>query len=88
MLLDGVKHWFEDDCIYEWREKYEDPVYEGAYDYWNCGRYADLYVVGVRPIADPTAYLVLVTIQITSDEDYLALDRIMTTFDLYDGYLP
>ncbi|MFN2112969.1 MAG: S1C family serine protease [Anaerolineales bacterium] len=83
MLLDGVKHWFEDACDYGWREKYEDPIYEGAYDYWDCGRDADLYVVGVRPISDPTAYLVLVTVQVTSDEDFEALDRIMNTFDLY-----
>ncbi len=83
MLLDGVKHWFEDSCDYGWREKYEDPVYEGAYDYWECGRNADLYVVGVRPISDPTSFLVLVTVQVTSDLDYEALERIMNTFDLY-----
>jgi len=83
MLLDGVKYWFEDSCDYGWREKYEDPVYEGAYDYWNCGGNADLYVVGVRPIADPTAYLMLITVQVTSDEDFDALDKIMSTFDLY-----
>ncbi|MEJ2413105.1 MAG: hypothetical protein P8Y34_08955 [Anaerolineales bacterium] len=83
MLLDGVKYWFEDACEYGWREKYEDPVYEGAYDYWNCGGNADLYVVGVRPISDPTAYLMLITVQVTSDEDFDALDRIMSTFDLY-----
>ncbi len=88
MLLDGVKHWYEDDCTYNWREKYEDPVYEGAYDYWTCGQNADLYVLGVRPIADPTAYLVLVTVQVTSDEDYSAFERIVNTFDLINGYLP
>jgi hypothetical protein len=87
-LLDTVKFNYEDACEYGWREDYEDPVYEGAYDYWNCGRNADLYVVGVRPIADPTAYLVLVTVQVTSDEDFTALERIIDTFDLLDGYLP
>ena len=83
MLLDGVKHWFEDNCTYEWREKYEDPVYEGAYDYWDCGRDAGLYVIGVRPIANPTAYLVLVQVQVTSEADFDALERIMSTFDYF-----
>jgi serine protease Do len=82
MLLDGVKPWFEDDCTYEWREKYEDPVYEGAYDYWDCGS-TGLYVVGVRPIEDPTAYLMLVEVHVTSDADFEALERIMATFDYY-----
>ena len=82
MLLDGVKPWFEDDCSYEWREKYEDPVYEGAYDYWECGS-TGLYVVGVRPIEDPTGYLMLVEVHVTSDADFEALERIMATFDYY-----
>jgi serine protease Do len=82
MLLDGVKHWFEDSCSYDSREKYEDPVYEGAYDYWECGD-AGLVVLGVRPIADPTAYLALVQVQVISDADLDALERIMTTFDAY-----
>ncbi len=87
-LLDGVKHWYEDNCNWEGRDDYEDPVYEGAYDYWDCGRNADVFVIGARPIAAPTAYLVLVQVQVTSDFDYEALERIMDTFDLVDGYLP
>lgn len=87
-LLDGTKFWFEEDCTYEWREDYVDPVYEGAYDFWDCGRDAGYVVIGVRPIADPTAYLVLVEIQVTSDFDVDAMERIMDTFDLVDGYLP
>jgi len=82
MLLDGVKHWYEDSCTYDSREKYEDPVYEGAYDYWDCGGDAGLVVLGVRPIADPTAYLVLVQVQVITDADLDALERIMATFDL------
>ena len=87
-LLDGVKSWYEDACTWEWRETYVDPVYEGAYDYWDCGRDADVIVVGARPSAAPTAYLVLVQVQMVSDFDWEALDRIMDTFDLTDGYLP
>ena len=87
-LLDGVKHWYEDNCSWEWREDYVDPVYEGAYDFWECGRDAGVVVIGARPIAAPTAYLVLVQIQVTSDLDIEAMERIMDTFDLVDGYLP
>jgi len=87
-LLDGVKHWYEDSCSWEWREDYVDPVYEGAYDFWECGRNVGVVVVGARPIAAPTAYLVLVQVQVIEDIDYDALERIMDTFDLTDGYLP
>jgi serine protease Do len=88
-LLDGVKYWFEDDCTWEGREKYEDPVYEGSYDFWDCGSDYWNVVIGVRPISDPTAYLVLVEIQGTSDFDFDAMGRIMDTFDLVDSsYLP
>ena len=83
-----MKHWYDEYCTWEWRETYVDPVYEGAYDYWDCGRDADVVVVGARPIAAPTAYLVLVQVQMVSDFDWDALERIMDTFDLTDGYLP
>lgn len=86
MLLDGVKHWFEDSCTYDSREKYDDGVYEGAADYWECGNDAGLVVLGVRPIADPTAYLVLVQIQVVTDADLDALGRIVETFTLFDDY--
>jgi serine protease Do len=87
-LLDGTKHWFQDSCTIVEREDYEDPVYEGAYDIWDCGRNAQVVVIGVRPIADPTAFLALVQVQVTEDADYDALERIIDSFDLIDGYLP
>ncbi len=87
-LLDATKHWFEETCDYEWREDYEDPVYEGAYDYWYCGNDAGIVIIGARPISDPSAYLVLVQVQVLTDFDFDALDRIMETFDVDYGYLP
>ncbi len=83
MLLDAVKGSYEENCSHEGREKYEDPVYEGGIDYWYCGEDAEVYVVGVRPIDDPTAYLMLVQVQVTSDADFEALERILSTFDTY-----
>ena len=47
-----------------------------------------MVVIGARPSADPTAYLVLVQIQVATDFNVEALERIMDTFDLTDGYLP
>ena len=90
-LLEGIRYVYEDNCTYEWRESYEDQVYEGAYEYWDCGRNADVILIGVRPSLAPTAYLILVQIQVTSintDFDIEIVERIMETFDLMDGYLP
>ena len=87
-LLDGIKWMYEENCSWEWREDYVDPVYEGAYDFWECGRDVGVVVIGARPIAAPTAYLVLVQVQVITDFDVDALERIMDTFDLTDGYLP
>ncbi len=87
-LLDGVKSWYEDNCTWQERDSYEDPYYEGAYDYWDCGRDTGVVVIGARPINDPTAYLVLVQVQVVSDLDVDALERIMDTFDLVESYLP
>ncbi len=87
-LLDAIKWMYEENCSWEGRETYVDPVYEGAYDFWECGRDSDVVVIGARPIANPTAYLVLVQVQVITDFDFEALERIMDTFDLTDGYLP
>ncbi len=90
-LLEGISYVYEENCTWEWRETYVDPVYEGAFEYWDCGRDADVIVIGVRPISAPTAYLVLIQIQVASidaDYDVEIVERIMDTFDLTDGYLP
>lgn len=87
-LLDSTTNWFEDVCDYQWREPYEDPVYEGAYDYWDCGNDTGIVVIGARPISDPSAYLVLVQVQVVTDFDFDALERIMDTFDVAKSSLP
>jgi serine protease Do len=87
-LLDGILYWFEDTCTYEFREDYEDQIFEGAYDYWYCGEDAEVVVVAARPKADPTAYLALVQVQITTDFDLEVLEQIIATFDVVEGNLP
>ena len=50
-LLDGVKYWYEDSLHLGMAGRpMRIQVYEGAYDYWDCGRDADVIVIGVRPI--------------------------------------
>ena len=87
--MDGVRHWFNETCIIQRREEYTDQVYEGGIDYWDCGSNGEnLIVIGARPKADPGAYLVFVQIQIVSEADALALENIMSSFDVDQDKLP
>lgn len=86
-LLDGTRHWYQDDCDLDGRYDYEDMAYEGKYDLWNCGADSVVIVLSARPISDPLAYLTLVQVQIATDADLDALDKIMNTFDVI-GNLP
>ena len=83
MLLDWTATWGHQDCDYDGRDSYQDPVFEGVYDYWFCGD-SDLIFIAANPIEDPTAFLVLVTIQLTPQEEDAILERIIDTFD----YIP
>lgn len=90
-LLDGVRGWYEDECeldgVYDYGA--EDPLYEGKYDLWvDCGDQDTwVYVLAVRPKADPTAYLVLLQVQIVTDADLDALEKILDSFEVI-GNLP
>ena len=79
-LLDFTQTGFDQNCEYNGREPYDDSVYQGAYDYWICGD-TELILVGANPIDNPSAFLVLVTIQLTPDDDVANLERILNTFD-------
>jgi serine protease Do len=80
-LLDGTEHWYSDDCVKDERDDYEDEAYEGAYDWWICD-YVDIVVIAVRPIADPTAYLALIQVNLQTEVDFDALEEITATFDV------
>lgn len=84
-LLDGVEFWFTDSCIKEGRYDYEDEVYEGSYDIWECAVDEAVVVLAARPIHDPTAFLTLVQVQIITDEDIDALESILASFDVVDS---
>ncbi len=86
-LLDGTRHWYEEDCDLDGRYDYEDPVYEGRYDWWVCGTESDLIVLAARPIENPFAYLTLVQIQLVTEDDIDAMTAILESFDVV-GNLP
>jgi len=83
-LLDGTEFWYLDDCEKDERGDYEDEAFEGAYDWWIC-EYVDIVVIAVRPIADPTAYLALIQINLQTEADFDALDEISATFDVINS---
>ena len=83
-LLDGTKHWYQDVCDLEGRYDYEDEVYEGKYDLWECGSEEAVVVLSARPIDNPTAFLTLVQVQVVNDRDLDALEIILASFDVVD----
>jgi len=92
-LLDGVRGWYENDCKenkdyhhddYTGVGDWTDPLYEGKFDVWeNCGSSGtNVFILAARPKSDPTAYLILVEVKYTTDEDLLALEQILKTFEV------
>ncbi len=87
-LLDGVRSWYDSKCKldrhhldYGQGDLY-DKYYEGKYDLWkNCGASdMNVMVLAARPKRDPTAFLILVSINYKTDEDLQALFKILETF--------
>ncbi len=90
-LLEGVQHWFNQDCeLYE-QGNYTDPIYEGQYQVWDrCGPQGQIIslVAAVRPKANPTAYLTLVVVSVSANEDaQTVVGQILNTFQVV-GQLP
>ncbi len=89
-LLDIITEGFTDACKFDGRYDYEDPFYRGKYDlYTNCGGPGGAWfiVLTAVPNDNSNAFLILVEVQILSDADLDALDRILKTFDVV-GALP
>lgn len=76
------------DCTLDQRYDYNDGVYRGAFDYYNrCGGSTDYMILSAVPIQSGTNVLIFVEIQIVSQADLDAADRILATFDIV-GNLP
>jgi serine protease Do len=84
-----------DTCALDGVYNYSDPVYEGQYAvYTNCGYDTGLsYVVlAAEPIDNPGAFLILIEVQIVSDRDWDAFEKIKNSFyvdsTLFGGSIP
>jgi len=83
-LLDQTA--FNDECTYDSRNDYSDALYTGKYDVWtNCGgRDTALLVVAFTP--EDGSFLGMVQVQVVSEADLEALDRILDSFVVEQGF--
>ncbi len=88
-VLDIRRDSLRQSCKFKSRNDYADAVYEGKYDvFTDCKGAGNVYVVlSARPISNPTAFLVLLEVNIMTDADLDALDQIYQTFNVV-GSLP
>ncbi len=90
-LLEGTNGWFAS-CTLSESGSYDDPLYEGAYNLWDrcgdAGRIASV-VVAARPKQNPTAFLVLVVVNVdpAASDAREVLEVILNTFEVI-GTLP
>jgi len=77
-LLDETS--FSGECTYDGRSDYSDPLYTGKYDVWlNCGGQETALLV-VAFVPEDGSFLGMVQVQVVSEADLEALDRILDTF--------
>jgi serine protease Do len=77
-LLDDTS--FEGTCEYDGRYDYQDALYTGLYDLWlNCDGTGTSFLV-LTVVPEDRSFLALVQVQVVSDKDLDALDRILSSF--------
>lgn len=78
---------YNNSCTYGGRQPYEDALYTGYFDTWeNCGGGdTTYYTIAFAP--EDRAFVGLVGIQVVSEADSAALDRILDTFQVV-GNIP
>jgi serine protease Do len=79
-LLEGVASAFAD-CTPKGNQNYKDAIYEGELVvYTNCGtQRSTAAAMAVRPIKNPTAYLVLIELKYITQAELDELDKILTS---------
>ncbi len=90
-LLEGTQGWFQS-CTLADYGTYDDPLYEGGFNWWErCGDSGRItsVVVAARPKQNPTAFLVLVIVNVDPTVDNVedVLTTIFNTFEVV-GTLP
>lgn len=80
---------FLDVCELDGRYDYNDTVFRGKFDLFvDCANSGAQYLIlSAVPIEDPDAFLILLEIQIVTEADLDAADRILNTFNVV-GVLP
>lgn len=89
-LLDIYRDLYIGSCELDGRYDYDDGYYRGKFDYFvKCGGSggADFLVLTAVPIDTSVSMLILVEVQILTNADVDAADRILATFDVV-GALP
>ncbi len=88
-VLDWTRSYeFLTDCELDSRYDYDDGYYRGAYDYYeDCSGTADYMILAAVPKQGGDEILILLEVQIVSDADFDAAERILATFDIV-GSLP
>jgi serine protease Do len=89
-VLDIFSDYFRGECELDGRYDYDDGYYRGKFDYFTkCGGSggADYLVLSAVPVDASQQLLIVVEVQILTDADLDAADRILSTFDVI-GPLP
>ncbi|MCH8095275.1 MAG: trypsin-like peptidase domain-containing protein [Chloroflexi bacterium] len=84
-LLDIRRQDFLVPCELDGRYDYEGVLYRGKYDlFFNCGGEGGtwLFVLTTVPRDDPSQFVIMLEIQIVSDGDLEAVDRILESFEV------
>ncbi|GAB4541484.1 MAG: hypothetical protein Kow0063_32330 [Anaerolineae bacterium] len=82
-MLDQIS--FSGDCTYEGRFDYQDPLYTGVYDlYSDCGGVGSA-IINLSAVPEDGSFIILLQVQVTSDADLDAVDRILDTFTVVGG---
>lgn len=82
-LLDDRREQLLDICELDSREDYEDPLYRGKYDlYHKCGGPGGPWYMVLSAVSheDQFSYLILVEVQVVSDEDWDIAQHVLDTF--------
>ena len=71
---------FSNDCTYDTRYTYSDPLYTGFYDLWlNCGGTDTAFFV-LAAVPEDGTFLILIQVVLVTDADLEALGQILDTF--------
>ena len=81
-LLDYVKdeQFNFSSCTYDGRQPYSDPLYTGAYDFFSNCAGEEIVFISLAAVPEDGSFVVHVQIQVVTEADLEALDRILATF--------